>query len=106
LPGVASFAYYGRGLFSLNMTKIIVCHVKHRIFTCFLERLFIVYDKYYLCLMKSEDAKPKRKPLLSIECESKEQKELFNRIAKRRGVTTAALVRLLLLDEARRLGIE
>jgi hypothetical protein len=56
--------------------------------------------------MKSEEAKPARKPLLSIECESKEQKELFNRIAKRRVVTTAALVRLLLLDEARRLGIE
>lgn len=47
-----------------------------------------------------------RKPILSVECESKDQKELFDRVAKKRGVATAALVRLLLLDEARRLGVE
>lgn len=57
--------------------------------------------------MTKEDAtKPARKPLLSIECESAEQKALFVRIAKKRGVTVAALVRLLLLDEGRRLGVE
>lgn len=47
-----------------------------------------------------------RKPILSVECVSKEQKDLFDRVADRRGVATAALVRLLLLDEARRLGVE
>ncbi|SFP79101.1 hypothetical protein [Hymenobacter arizonensis] len=46
-----------------------------------------------------------RKPILSVECESKEQKELFDRVAKERGVATASLVRMLILDEARRLGI-
>jgi hypothetical protein len=47
-----------------------------------------------------------RKPILSVECASKEQKELFDRVAEKRGVATAALVRMLLLDEARRLGVE
>lgn len=47
-----------------------------------------------------------RKPILSVECVSREQKELFDRVADRRGIATAALVRLLLLDEARRLGVE
>ena len=56
--------------------------------------------------MKSPEAKPLRKPLLSIECEDEDQKIHFGRIAKARGVSVAALVRLLLLDEGRRLGIE
>jgi hypothetical protein len=47
-----------------------------------------------------------RKPILSVECASKDQKELFDRVAEKRGVATAALVRMLLLDEARRLGVE
>lgn len=47
-----------------------------------------------------------RKPILSVECDDKAQKDLFDRVAKKRGVATAALVRLLLLDEARRLGVE
>lgn len=47
-----------------------------------------------------------RKPILSVECASKGQKELFDRVAEKRGVATAALVRMLLLDEARRLGVE
>ena len=54
--------------------------------------------------MKAPADKP-RKPILSVECESREQKDLFDRVAKARGVATAALVRLLMLDEARRLGI-
>jgi hypothetical protein len=56
--------------------------------------------------MKSPETKPPRKPLLSIECENEDQKAHFGRIAKARGVSVAALVRLLLLDEGRRLGIE
>lgn len=47
-----------------------------------------------------------RKPIISVECSSKEQKDLFDRVADKRGVATAALVRMLLLDEARRLGVE
>ena len=47
-----------------------------------------------------------RKPILSVECDDRDQKELFDRVAKKRGVATAALVRLLLLDEARRLSVE
>jgi hypothetical protein len=47
-----------------------------------------------------------RKPILSVECVDRAQKELFDRVAEKRGIATAALVRLLLLDEARRLGVE
>lgn len=54
--------------------------------------------------MKAPEDKVSRKPLLSIECESEEQKAYFNRIAAARGVGIAPLVRLLLLDEGRRLG--
>jgi hypothetical protein len=56
--------------------------------------------------MKNEADKPVRKPILSVECVDKEQKALFDRVAAKRGIATAALVRLLLLDEARRLGVE
>ena len=59
----------------------------------------------YLCGMNKPESKPPRKPLLSIECEDEAQKAHFGRIAKARGVTMASLVRLLLLDEGRRLGI-
>lgn len=48
--------------------------------------------------------KKPRKPLLSIEVEA-EEKELFQRVAKQRRLTLSALTRLLLLDEAQRLGI-
>jgi hypothetical protein len=56
--------------------------------------------------MKTEADKPARKPILSVECVDKDQKALFDRVAAKRGIATAALVRLLLLDEARRLGVE
>ena len=59
----------------------------------------------YICSMKTPVSKPSRRPLLSVECDSEEQREYFGRIAKARGVSVAALVRLLLLDEGRRLGI-
>jgi hypothetical protein len=69
----------------------------------------------YLCDMKKPVAtteeekaarRATRKPILSVECVDKEQKDLFDRVADKRGIATAALVRLLLLDEARRLGVE
>jgi len=56
--------------------------------------------------MQNTDTAAPRKPLLSIECDTKEQKAFFTRVAKTRGVTLSALVRLLLLDEGRRLGLE
>jgi len=52
----------------------------------------------------AEDKKP-RKPLLSIEVEA-DEKELFKKVAKARRLSLSALARLLLLDEAKRLGIE
>jgi post-segregation antitoxin (ccd killing protein) len=54
--------------------------------------------------MKNEEAKKPRKPLLSIEVE-KDEKELFQKTAKARGLSVSALARTLMLDEARRLGI-
>ena len=56
--------------------------------------------------MKSPKAQPSRRPLLSIECDNEDQREYFGRVAKARGVSVAALVRLLLLDEGRRLGLQ
>lgn len=60
----------------------------------------------YICTMKTAVDKPARKPILSVECVDKDQKALFDRVAAKRGIATAALVRLLLLDEARRLNVE
>ncbi|MGI4870235.1 MAG: hypothetical protein ACRYFX_03540 [Janthinobacterium lividum] len=40
-----------------------------------------------------------------MECEDKGQKAHFGRVAKAREASVAALVRLFLLDEGRRLGI-
>ncbi|MDO7848998.1 hypothetical protein Q5H92_21720 [Hymenobacter sp. M29] len=55
--------------------------------------------------MKNDEAPKSRKPLLSIEVEA-DEKELFKKVAKARRLTVSALVRLLMLDEAERLGIK
>jgi len=52
----------------------------------------------------STDEKRIRKPQIGIEVEA-DEKALFQRVAKARRLTLSALTRLLLLDEARRLGI-
>lgn len=58
----------------------------------------------YVCTMdKASESKP-RKPLLSIEVEA-DEKNLFQKVAKARRLTLSALTRVLLHDEARRLGI-
>lgn len=46
-----------------------------------------------------------RKPQLNLSLEPTE-KDLVERVAKRRGLSVSALVRMLTLDEARRLGME
>jgi hypothetical protein len=53
--------------------------------------------------MDKEEKKP-RKPLLSIEATA-EEKAVFQKVAKARGLSVSALARTLMLDEARRLGI-
>ncbi|MCC2547722.1 DUF6290 family protein [Hymenobacter sp. BT175] len=53
--------------------------------------------------MKSEEKKP-RKPMLTIEVDA-EEKALFQRVAKARGLSVSALARTLMLDEARRLSV-
>lgn len=54
--------------------------------------------------MKGEEPKKARKPLLSIEV-GVDEKILFQKVAKTRGLKISALARLLMHDEARRLGI-
>lgn len=49
--------------------------------------------------------KTPRKPQLNLSVEEGE-KELTEAVAKKRGVSVSALVRLLVHDEARRLGME
>ena len=49
--------------------------------------------------------KAARKPQMNITVKP-EERELIERVAARRGLSVSALVRLLTLDEARRLGIE
>jgi hypothetical protein len=62
----------------------------------------------YICGMSKEEEKKARaatrKPQLNLEVEEGD-KELFGKVAKSRGVSVAALIRLLVFDEARRLGI-
>lgn len=53
---------------------------------------------------KTPADKPARKPQLNITVKS-EERELIERVAEMRGLSVSALVRLLTLDEARRLGI-
>jgi hypothetical protein len=57
--------------------------------------------------MKTDELKSERarKPQVNIEL-TEDEKGLFERIAQKRGVKVAALIRLLVLDEGRRLGIE
>jgi hypothetical protein len=54
--------------------------------------------------MSNNDEKRIRKPQIGIEVEA-DEKALFQKVAKTRRLTLSALTRLLLLDEARRLGI-
>jgi len=58
---------------------------------------------YFMYIRGMKTPQP-RKPQVSIAVETGE-KELMEKVAKQRGVSVSALVRLLVLDEARRLGI-
>ncbi|HEX8427169.1 hypothetical protein [Hymenobacter sp.] len=51
-----------------------------------------------------ETPKPNKHLQLNIKA-SKEEKELAEKVATARGLSISGLVRLLILDEARRLGI-
>jgi uncharacterized protein (DUF1778 family) len=58
--------------------------------------------------MKTPDTsadKPARKPQLNITLKA-EERDLVERVAAKRGLSVSALVRMLTLDEARRLGME
>jgi hypothetical protein len=62
----------------------------------------------YLCSMKTstDSSKPARKPQVNLQLEA-EEKELFEKVAKAKGnVGVSALLRLLVVEEARRLGIK
>ena len=54
--------------------------------------------------MSKTAASAERPPQLNIKV-SAEEKELTDKIAKARGLNTSGLVRMLIHDEARRLGI-
>jgi antitoxin component of RelBE/YafQ-DinJ toxin-antitoxin module len=55
--------------------------------------------------MSKTTASTERPPQLNIKV-SEEEKEMAEKVAKARGLNTSGLVRLLLWDEARRLGIK
>jgi hypothetical protein len=60
----------------------------------------------YLCVMRvdKKDASP-RKPQINLGL-TEEEKEIFEQVAVARGnIGVSALIRLLVTDEARRLGI-
>lgn len=54
---------------------------------------------------KPAKEKAPRKPQMNISAKA-EEIALTERVADKRGVSVSALVRLLVLDEARRLGVE
>jgi len=54
--------------------------------------------------MSKTPAPSERPPQLNIKV-SAEEKEMADKVAKARGLNTSGLVRLLIWDEARRLGI-
>jgi hypothetical protein len=61
-------------------------------------------EKIYLYPMKKEKTERTGKKQVGLEV-TVEEKELAEKVAKERGVGFSALVRLLIKDEARRLGI-
>ena len=59
--------------------------------------------------MKSPNASTPEKPAREAQINlalKKEEKDLAERVAAKRGLKVSALVRMLILDEARRLGVE
>lgn len=58
----------------------------------------------YLCSMKKEKAERTGKRQIGLEV-TVEEKELAEKVAHERGLGLSALVRLLIKDEARRLGL-
>jgi alpha-N-acetylglucosamine transferase len=59
----------------------------------------------YICSMRAEKQEVTGRKQLSVVLEAIEL-ETAKKVAKKRGVSTSSLVRMLILDEARRLGIE
>lgn len=59
----------------------------------------------YICSMRAEKQATTGKKQLSVVLEATEL-ETAKKVAKKRGVSTSSLVRMLILDEARRLAIE
>ena len=55
--------------------------------------------------MKNAVPAPDRKPQINLQLEV-EEKDLFEKVAKARGLKVSALIRLLVIDEGRRLGIK
>ncbi len=59
----------------------------------------------YICSMKADKREVTGKKQLNVVLEPAEL-ETAKAVAKKRGVSTSSLVRMLILDEARRLGVE
>jgi hypothetical protein len=59
----------------------------------------------YICSVRAEKQEATGKKQLSVVLEAAEL-ETAKKVAKKRGVSTSSLVRMLILDEARRLGVE
>jgi hypothetical protein len=66
--------------------------------------LILLGGWFYLYPMKKEKTERTGKKQVGLEV-TVEEKELAEKVAKERGVGFSALVRLLIKDEARRLGI-
>ena len=66
--------------------------------------LILLGGGFYLYPMKKEKTERTGKKQVGLEV-TVEEKELAEKVAKERGVGFSALVRLLIKDEARRLGI-
>jgi hypothetical protein len=67
-------------------------------------RIYSYLTISYFCDMSKMSGPNERPPQLNIKV-SAEEKELAEKVAKARGLKTSGLVRMLILDEARRLGI-
>jgi hypothetical protein len=90
LPGLASFCL-------MMYQRYILC-----VYKAMLKYIFYIHLHPYICYM--ETPKPNKHLQLNIKA-SKEEKELAEKVATARGLSISGLVRLLILDEARRLGI-
>lgn len=97
------------GLFCLLLTRLVPiehnkCNTLSRHYKYWVD-VFYCICLFYICSMANEKQPASRGPQLNIKLSAAE-KQLTEEVAKKHGLNTSGLVRMLVMAEARRLGVE